>query len=338
LTKEDFIEPEQQSENKAETKYNEVDLLISGILSKTEQEKAQLEEAQMEEAQPKEAKQEKAQLEEAQMEEAQPKEAQLEKAKQEEAKKEEAKRKEAKKEEAQLEEAKRQKDEEEKAKQEKAKQEKAKQEKAKKEKAKNENTISSISNYFMKDNVDNIEKRFRKFIKEHGTGEGLKFTDNEFGQIDKAVIKRAIKKLSDPTPATSQQPTAPEISIRTANALIEVLGRTIKKKKNVKELFDLNNIKINSDEVDRIFNKYFKHGLKEKEIRKYINLESKDNDSENVEFIVNRIAGISENDLIELFENNELPLNEDEIKKLHEKYFKDGKINMEKLIELYGIK
>jgi len=338
LTKEDFIEPEQQSENKAETKYNEVDLLISGILSKTEQEKAQLEEAQMEEAQPKEAKQEKAQLEEAQMEEAQPKEAQLEKAKQEEAKKEEAKRKEAKKEEAQLEEAKRQKDEEEKAKQEKAKQEKAKQEKAKKEKAKNENTISSISNYFMKDNVDNIEKRFRKFIKEHGTGEGLKFTDNEFGQIDKAVIKRAIKKLSDPTPATSQQPTAPEISIRTANALIEVLGRTIKKKKNVKELFDLNNIKINSDEVDRIFNKYFKHGLKEKEIRKYINLESKDNDSENVEFIVNRIAGISKADLIELFENNELPLKEDEKTKLDEKYFKDGKINMEKLIELYGIK
>ena len=328
LTKEDFIEPEQQSENKAETKYNEANLLISGILSKTEQEKAQLEEAQMEEAQPKEAKQEEAQMEEAKKEEAKRKEAQLEKAKQEEAKKEEAKRKEAKKEEAQLEEAKRQKDEE----------EKAKQEKAKQEKAKKENTISSISNYFMKDNVDNIEKRFRKFIKEHGTDKGLKFTDNEFGQIDKAVIKRAIKNLSDSPSATSPQQTAPKISIRTTNALIEVLGRTIKKEKNVKELFDLNNIKINSDEVDRIFNKYFKHGLKEKEIRKYINLESKDNDSENVEFIVNRIAGISENDLIELFENNELPLNENEIKKLREKYFKDGKINMEKLIELYGIK
>jgi hypothetical protein len=120
--------------------------------------------------------------------------------------------------------------------------------------------------------------------------------------------------------------------------LIEVLGRTIKKKKNVKELFDLNNIKINSDEVDRIFNKYFKHGLKEKEIRKYINLESKDNDSENVEFIVNIIAGISKADLIELFKKNELSLNEDEINKLDEKYFKDGKFNMEKLIELYGIK
>ena len=190
----------------------------------------------------------------------------------------------------------------------------------------------------MKDNVDNIEKRFRKFIKEHGTGEGLKFTDNEFGQIDKAVIKRAIKNVSDTPSATSPQQTDSKFSIRTTNALIEVLGRTIKKEKNVKELFDLNNIKINSDEVDRIFNKYFKHGLKEKEIRKYINLESKDNDSENVEFIVNRIAGISKADLIELFENNELPLKEDEKTKLDEKYFKDGKINMEKLIELYGIK
>ena len=190
----------------------------------------------------------------------------------------------------------------------------------------------------MKDNVDNIEKRFRKFIKEHGTDKGLKFTDNEFGQIDKAVIKRAIKKLSDPTPATSQQPTAPEISIRTANALIEVLGRTIKKKKNVKELFDSYNIKITSTELDTIFETYFKHGLKEKEIRKYINLESKDNDSENVEFIVNTFAGIGKDDLIKLFTKVGNPLNEDEINKLHEKYFKDGKFNMGKLIELYGIK
>lgn len=190
----------------------------------------------------------------------------------------------------------------------------------------------------MKDNVDNIEKRFRKFIKEHGTGEGPKFTDNEFGQIDKAVIKRAIKGFSDPPSATSPQQTDSKFSIRTANALIEVLGRTIKKKKNVKELFDLNNIKINSDEVDRIFNKYFKHGLKEKEIRKYINLESKDNDSENVEFIVNRIAGIGKDDLIKLFETSDIQLNEDEKQILQEKYFKDGKFNMEKLIELYGIK
>ena len=189
----------------------------------------------------------------------------------------------------------------------------------------------------MKDNVDNIEKRFRKFIKEHGTDEELKFTDKDFRQIDKAVIKRAIKGLSEP--ARSQQPTAPKISIRTTNALIEVLGKTIKKKKNVKELFDAYNIKINSDEVDRIFNKYFKDGLKEKEIRKYINLESKDNDSENVEFIVNTFAGIGKDDLIKLFETSDIPpLNEDEINKLHEKYFKDGKFNMGKLIELYGIK
>ena len=191
----------------------------------------------------------------------------------------------------------------------------------------------------MKDNVDNIEKRFRKFIKEHGTDKGLKFTDNEFGQIDKAVIKRAIKGLSEPPSATSPQQTDSKFSIRTTNALIEVLGRTIKKKKNVKELFDAYNIKINSDEVDRIFNKYFKDGLKEKEIRKYINLESKDNDSENVEFIVNTFAGIGKDDLIKLFETSDIPpLNEDEIKKLHEKYFKDGKFNMGKLIELYGIK
>ena len=377
LTKVDFIEPEQKSENKAaskETKYNEADLFISGILSKTEQEKAQLEKAQ-----PKEAQMEKAQLEKAKQDEEEKakqektkreagerektkqekakwqkdeeEKAKKEEAQRKEAKKEEAKQEEAKQEEAQQEKAKRQKDEEEKAKQEKAKQEKAKRQKdeeekakqeeaerkkAKQEKAKKENTISSISNYFMKDNVDNIEKRFRKFIKEHGTG--LKFTDNEFGQIDKAVIKRAIKNVSDTPSATSPQQTDSKFSIRTTNALIEVLGRTIKKEKNVKELFDLNNIKINSDEVDRIFNKYFKHGLKEKEIRKYINLESKDNDSENVEFIVNRIAGISKADLIELFENNELPLKEDEKTKLDEKYFKDGKFNMGKLIELYGIK
>ena len=274
LTKEDFIEPEQKSENEAasnETKYNEAELFISGILSKTEQEKAQLEEAQLEEAQPKEAKQEEAQQEKAkrqkdeeekakqekaQLEKAQPEEAQLEKAKQEKAKQEKAKQ----------EKAKRQKDEEEKA-----KRQKDEEEKAKKEKAKKENTISSISNYFMKDNVDNIEKRFRKFIKEHGTDEELKFTDKDFRQIDKAVIKRAIKAI--------------------------------------------------------------------KEIRKYINLESKDNDSENVEFIVNRFAGIGKDDLIKLFETSDIPpLNEDEINKLHEKYFKDGKFNMGKLIELYGIK
>ena len=325
LTKEDFIEPEQKSENEAasnETKYNEAELFISGILSKTEQEKAQLEEAQLEEAQPKEAKQEEAQQEKAKRQ----------KDEEEKAKQEKAQLEKAQPEEAQLEKAKRQKDEEEKA-----KRQKDEEEKAKKEKAKKENTISSISNYFMKDNVDNIEKRFRKFIKEHGTDEELKFTDKDFRQIDKAVIKRAIKGLSEP--ARSQQPTAPKISIRTTNALIEVLGKTIKKKKNVKELFDAYNIKINSDEVDRIFNKYFKDGLKEKEIRKYINLESKDNDSENVEFIVNTFAGIGKDDLIKLFETSDIPpLNEDEINKLHEKYFKDGKFNMGKLIELYGIK
>ena len=210
-------------------------------------------------------------------------------------------------------------------------------EEAAKKKAKRENTISSISNYFMKDNVDNIEKRFRKFIKEHGTGEGLKFTDNEFEKIDKAVIKRAIKNLSDPPSATSPQQTDSKFSIRTTNALIEVLGRTIKKKKNVKELFDSYNIKITSKELDAIFKNYFENGINKKKISSFMDSESKDNDSENVEFIVNSIAGISENDLIELFKKNKLSLNEDEIKKLHEKYFKDGKFNMEKLIELYGI-
>ena len=286
LTKEDFIEPEQKSENEAasnETKYNEAELFISGILSKTEQEKAKQEKA----------KQEKAKQEKAQLEKAQPEEAQLEKAKQEKAKQEEA----------QQEKAKRQKDEEEKA-----KRQKDEEEKAKKEKAKKENTISSISNYFMKDNVDNIEQRFRDFVKEYGgTDEELKFTDEEFRQIDKAVIKRAIKEISKQSPIPSPQQTAPKISIRTTNALIDVLGKTIKKEKNVKELFDAYNIKINSDEVDRIFNKYFKDGLKEKEIRKYINLESKDNDSENVEFIVNTFAGIGKDDLIKLFETSDIP-------------------------------
>jgi len=191
----------------------------------------------------------------------------------------------------------------------------------------------------MKDNVDNIEQRFRDFVKEYGgTDEELKFTDKDFRQIDKAVIKRAIKEISKQSSIPSPQPTAPKISIRTTNALIEVLGRTIKKKKNVKELFDSYNIKINSDEVEKIFKEYFKNGIDKNKISSFMDSESKDNDSENVEFIVNRIAGISKADLIKLFKDNNLPLEPDEINKLDEKYFKDGKINMEKLIELYGIK
>ena len=278
LTKADFIVPEEESENKAaskETKYNEADLFISGILSKTEQEKAQPKEAQMEEAQ-----QEKAQPKEAQMEEAQ-------------------------------------KDEEEKAKQ---------------EKAKNENTISSISNYFMKDNVDNIEKRFRKFIKEYGKDATHQFSDTELEKIDKAVIKRAISKQASVPQA------APKISIRTVNALIEVLGKTIKKKENVKELFDLNNIKITSTELDTIFKNYFENGINKKKISSFMDSESKDNDSENVEFIVNRIAGISKDDLIELFKKSNIILTETAKNNLQEKYFKGDKFNMEKLIELYGLK
>ena len=66
--------------------------------------------------------------------------------------------------------------------------------------------------------------------------------------------------------------------------------------------------------------------------------ESKDNDSENIEFIVNRIAGISKDDLIELFKTSGIRLNEDEKIKLQAKYFEDNKLQMEKLIELYGIK
>ena len=194
----------------------------------------------------------------------------------------------------------------------------------------------------MKDNVDNIQQRFRDFVKEYGgTDKELKFTDTDFEQIDKAVIKRAIKKLSEPSPNPPPQPKAPKISIsmRTTNALIEVLGRTIKKEKNVKELFDSYNIKINSDEVEKIFKRYFENGINKNKISSFMDSKSKDNDSENVEFIVNRIAGINKDGLITLFEksgNGEL--NEDEKKKLEEKYFKDGKFNMGKLIELYGIK
>ena len=65
---------------------------------------------------------------------------------------------------------------------------------------------------------------------------------------------------------------------------------------------------------------------------------SKDNYSENVEFIVNRIADINKDDLITLFEKSGIQLNGDEKNKIQEKYFKDDKINMGKLIELYGIK
>ena len=66
--------------------------------------------------------------------------------------------------------------------------------------------------------------------------------------------------------------------------------------------------------------------------------ESKDNDSENIEFIVNRIAGISKDDLIKLFKTSGMELNPNEVDKLSEKYFKGNKLQMEKLIELYGIK
>ena len=209
---------------------------------------------------------------------------------------------------------------------------------AKKRGEKERNTRSSISNYFMKDNVDNIEKRFRDFVKEYGKDEEKNFLEEDFKKIDKAVIKRAIKELSDPPLARSPQQTDSKFSIRTANALIEVLGRTIKKKKNVKELFDSYNIKITSTELDTIFKNYFENGIKKNKILGFVDSESKDNDSENVEFIVNRIAGISKDDLIELFKKSNMKLNEGEQKTLREKYFKDGKFNMGKLIELYGIK
>ncbi len=211
---------------------------------------------------------------------------------------------------------------------------------AKKREEKERNTKSSISNYFMTDNVDNIEQRFRDFVKEYGQKATQQFTEAELKKIDKAVIKRAIKKISELYPIPSPQPTAPKISIRTTNALIEVLGKTIKKKDNVKELFDLNNIKITSTELDAIFKEYFKNGngINKNKISSIMDSESKDNDSENIEFIVNRIAGISKDDLIELFKTSGIRLNEDEKIKLQAKYFEDNKLQMEKLIELYGIK
>lgn len=44
-----------------------------------------------------------------------------------------------------------------------------------------------------------------------------------------------------------------------------------------------------------------------------MNSESKDNDSENIEFLVNKFAGISKDDLITLFDESSLPaLSEDE--------------------------
>ena len=181
-------------------------------------------------------------------------------------------------------------------------------------------------------------KRFRDFVKEYGKDEEKNFLEEDFKKIDKAVIKRAIKELSDPPLARSPQQTDSKFSIRTANALIEVLGRTIKKKKNVKELFDSYNIKITSTELDTIFKNYFENEIKKNKILGFVDSESKDNDSENVEFIVNRIAGISKDDLIELFKKSNMKLNEGEQKTLREKYFKDGKFNMGKLIELYGIK
>ena len=263
----------------------------------------------------------------------------IEKAKNEKTEKEAADQVRAKNKKDQQEKAKQQKDQEEKAEQEIAKQQKDEKEKAKQEKAKQEDTKSSISNYFMTDNVDNIEQRFRDFVKEYGKNATEQFTEDELKKIDKAVIKRAIKKLSEPSPISPPQPPAPKISIRTTNALIEVLGRTIKKEKNVKELFDSYNIKITSKELDTIFKNYFENGINKKKISSFMKSESKDNDSENVEFIVNRIAGISKDDLIKLIQTRgNDQLNEDEKKKLEEKYFKDGKFNMGKLIELYGIK
>jgi hypothetical protein len=240
-----------------------------------------------------------------------------------------------------------------KAQQEKDKREQAQLAKAEREndqlkKAKQENTKSSITNYFMKDGVDNIKERFRKFINEYGKHAKDPFTERDFKIIDKALIEKVIKKEFNASADASADANADasadanasavpsaNISIRTANAFIEVLGKTIKKKENVKELFDLNNIEIKPREVARIFDQYFKYGIKEKKIREHINLESKDNESENIEFIVNRFADISKDDLTELFNSMDENIEDDEKTKLYEKYFEDDKFKIEKLIELY---
>ena len=190
----------------------------------------------------------------------------------------------------------------------------------------------------MTENVDNIEQRFRDFVKEYEKHVSEPFTEKELKKIDKEVIKRAIKGISEQS-TIPPQPTNPNFSIRTTNALIEVLGKTIKKKENVKELFDLNNIQLTSTELKKIFETYFKDGINKNKISSIMNSESKDNDSENIEFLVNKFAGISKDDLITLFDESSLPaLSEDEKRKLQEKYFIDDKFKMEKLIELYGIK
>ena len=265
------------------------------------------------------------------------------KAKKAEAEQEQAEQKKAEQKKAEQERAKKKHDEEtaaakRKAKQEQDKQEQDEKELAKQEQDKQENTKSSISNYFMKDNVDNIKKRFSDFVKEcklrYGKDATFQFTEDELKKIDKAVIKRAISEQS-----SIPLPTDPKFSIRTTNALIEVLGKTIKKKENVKELFDLNNIKITSREENMLFNKYFKNGINKKEILELLKPESKDNESENIDFLVNKFAGISKEDLTKLFDDSVLPaLSTNEKNILQEKYFKGDKFNMEKLIELYGIK